>query len=266
MKAKRKYTIIFRACDSVNAVNKTPRPFELTKSQLIKICFLSLIDALKGFNYRVIILGDKLSEGMIAFFNSFEVEMRLGSFGNDASIRESINIAKTIPDDEWIYFCEDDYLHVPNSFSVIDNFLNERNVLFRQQKKLYNLSSLVNLKGKDLFVFPPDYPDRYSPRYRKHSLIVQSSDCHWRQVTNITFTFLAKSSAIKKHLSLLHTSSRKANDSLLSRRLFGQFGFLANSICFSPMPGLSTHMHVNSMTQLRDWEKIARDYKSRIHN
>ena len=260
----RKYTIIFRACDSVNAVNKNPRPFNLAKTELIKICFLSLLDGLKGLNYRIIILGDKLSEEMIAFFNSFEVEMCLGSYGNDASIRESLNIAKTIPDDEWIYFCEDDYLHVPNSFLVIDNFLNERNQLFVQEIKPYNLSSMVNLPAKDLFIFPPDYPDRYFPKYRRHSLIVQSSDCHWRQITNITFTFLAKTSTIKKHLALLRKSSRKANDSLLSRKLFGHFGFIASSICFSPMPGLSTHMHINSMTSLRDWKKITEEYLDRI--
>ncbi|MEK6780192.1 MAG: hypothetical protein AABY93_00700 [Bacteroidota bacterium] len=222
------------------------------------------MDSLKGFNYRVVILGDKLSDEMINFFTSFEVEMNLGSYGNDASIRESLKIATTIDNKEWIYFCEDDYLHMPNSFSIIDNFLNERNELFRQQIKPYNFSSLVNLPAKDLFIFPPDYPDRYFPRYRRHSLIVRSSDCHWRQVTNVTFTFLAKSTTVKKHLSLLKKASRKANDSLLSRKLFGHFGFMASSICFSPMPGLSTHMHVNSMTPLRNWEKIAQDYINRI--
>src|SRR6187402_1667128 len=111
MKERRKYTIIFRACDSVTSVNKSPRPFQLTKAQLIKICFMSLLDSLKGFDYRIIILGDKLSNEMIDFFNSFEVDLRLGSYGNVASIRESIQIASTINDDEWIYFCEDDYLH-----------------------------------------------------------------------------------------------------------------------------------------------------------
>lgn len=264
MKVKRKYNVIFRACDSVNSFNKSPRPFELPKSQLIKICFLSLIDSLKDFDYRIIVLGDKLSDEMIDFFNSFGVEMHLGSYGNDASIRESLKIADTINQDEWIYFCEDDYLHMPNSFLIINNFLNERDELFTQQIKPYNLSSMVNLRAKDLFIFPPDYPDRYFPKYRRHSLIVQSSDCHWRQITNITFTFLAKASTIMKHLALLRKASHKANDSLLSRKLFGHFGFIAGSICFSPMPGLSTHMHINSMTPLRDWEKITQEYKNRI--
>ena len=273
MNSKRKYNIIFRACDIVNAVNKNPRPFNLEKAQLIKLCFLSLVESLKDLDFKIIVLGDKLSEEMITFFNRFEVELHLGNFGNAASFRETLKIASTIPDDEWIYFCEDDYLHVPHAFRIIDHFLNERNSLFNQKKKLDNLSTLLNLKDKDLFIFPPDYPDRYKPRYRKHSLILVSSDCHWRQVTNITLTFLTKSSAIKKHFSLFKKSSVKAGegtlgnaDRLLSRKLFGRFGcgFWTSSVCFSPIPGLSTHMHRDTMTPLVNWEKIIRDYISKV--
>lgn len=264
MKAKRRYNVIFRACDTVNSFNKSPRPFDLSKPQIIRMCFLSLIESLKGFDHRIIILGDKLSVEMIRFFDSYKVELHLGSYGNDASIREALEIALTIKDDEWIYFCEDDYLHMTSAFSIIDRFLDERGELFIQQIKPYNLSSWVNLPAKDLFIFPPDYPDRYCPKYRRHSLIVQSSDCHWRQITNITFTFLTKASSIRKHHKVLQAASDKANDSLLSRKLFGHFGFFASSVCFSPLPGLSTHMHINSMTALRNWEKMSQDYLIKI--
>jgi hypothetical protein len=264
MKVKRKYNIIFRTCDSVNSFNKSPRPFDLTKSQLIKICFLSLIESLEGFDYRLIILGDELSDEIINFFNFFKVEMHLGSYGNYASIRESLNIADTISKDEWIYFCEDDYLHVPSSFSVIDNFINERDELFRQQIKLYNLSSIVNLQRKDLFIHPPDYPDRYKPKYRKHSLILLSKDCHWRQINSVTFTFLTESATVKKYSSLLMACSINANDRRLSRRLFGRIPLFANSICFSPLPGLSTHMHQDTMTPLVNWGELVYAYSEKI--
>lgn len=266
MGSKRKYNIIFRACDIVNAVNKNPRPFNLEKAKLIKLCFLSLVESLKELDFKIIVLGDKLSEDMIDFFNSFEVELRLGNFGNDASIRETLKIASTIPDDEWIYFCEDDYLHVPHAFRIIDHFLNERNSIFIQKKKLNNLSTFVNLKDKDLFIFPPDYSDRYDPGYRQHSLILLSSDCHWRQVNSVTFTFLTKSSTIKKHFSLFKKSSVKARDRLFSRKLFGRFGFgfWTSSVCFSPIPGLSTHMHRDTMTPLVNWEKLIRDYSAKV--
>lgn len=266
MGSKTKYNVIFRACDIVNAVNKNPRPFNLEKGLLIKLCFLSLVESLKGLDYKVIVLGDKLSDDMIAFFNHFKVDLRLGSFGNEGSILETIKIASTIPDDEWIYFCEDDYLHAPHAFKFIDRFINEKKSLFIKKKKLDNLSTLVNLNDKDLFIHPPDYPDRYEPRYRKHSLILVSNDCHWRQVNSTTFTFLTKSSTIKKHFSLFKRSSVKARDRLFSRRLFGRigFGFWTSSVCFSPIPGLSTHMHRGTMTPLVNWEELVLEFNAKL--
>ena len=266
MGPKRKYNVILRACDSVNAFNKNPRPFDLEKGELIKICFLSLVESLKGLDVKIIVLGDKLSEDMIAFFNYYNVDLRLGSFGNQGSMLETLKITSTIPDDEWVYICEDDYLHVPHAFSFIDHFIDEQSSLVEGKKNRDNLSSLVNLKDKDLFIFPPDYPDRYQPIHRKHSLILVSSDCHWRQVNYTTFTFLTKSSSIKKHFSLFKKAARIARARLFSRRLFGRigFGFWTSSVCFSPIPGLSSHMHSSTMTPLVDWEKLVLKFKSEV--
>ena len=257
--------IIFRTCDSVNSVSKNLRPYGLSKIEIIKICFLSLCDAFKNLQCRIIVLGDNLSEESIQFFKKFNVEIHIGKYGNDASILESIKIANNAAKDEWIYFCEDDYLHTADSFTLIENFLNERFEILKQKVKLYNLSSFINLSKKDLFIFPPDYPDRYLPKYRKHSLILHSTNCHWRQVTNVTFTFLTHSATVKKHLALLKKSSHRANDRLLSRRLFRQFGFFSSAVCFSPLPGLSTHMHLTTATPLRNWESLVLDYKDKLH-
>lgn len=266
MGSKRKYNVIYRACDIVNAFNKNPRPFNLEKGQLIKLCFLSLVESLKGLDVKIIVLGDKLSEDMIAFFNYFKVDLRLGSFGNEGSLLETIKIARTIPDDEWVYICEDDYLHIPDAFGFIDHFIDEKKSLFDEKKNRDNLSSLVNLNDKDLFIFPPDYPDRYQPIHRKHSLILVSSDCHWRQVNYTTFTFLTKSSTIKKHFSVFKRSAVIARARLFSRKLFGRigFGFLTSSVCFSPMPGLSTHMHRGTMTPLVNWEKLVLEFSAKV--
>jgi len=288
MQQKRKYNVIFRACDVVNAVNNNPRPFNLSKNQLIKVCFLSLLDALRGVDYIIIVLGDKLSEDMVNFFESQKVDLRLGNFGNDASIRETIKIANTLPDDEWIYFCEDDFLHVADCFQKLDKLIEAFNSIFplnitfdtlHTKNKLYyalkwaklffndNFRSLsfTSFYGKkDLVIFLPDYPDRYIPKYRRHSLIVQTKDHHWRQVQSVTFTFLMQSAAVKKHYDLFMKASNKANDKMLSNKLFGNYGLFAPAVAFSPMPGLSTHMHRDTMTELVDWETIVKKYLEKI--
>lgn len=288
MLQKQKYTVIFRACDVVNAMNNNPRPFNLSKNQLIKVCFLSLLDALQGMDFKIIVLGDKLSEDMINFFGKFDVDLRLGSFGNDASIRETVKIASTIADDEWIYFCEDDFLHVANCFQKVGNLINEFHSIFPPKitfdtkypnNKIYNalkwaklffndnfrsLSFTTFYGKKDLVIFLPDYPDRYIPKYRKHSLIVQTSDYHWRQVPSLTFTFIMQAKSVKKNYELFMRASQKANDKLLSNKLFGSYSLFSPAIALSPMPGLATHMHRDTMTQLVDWESLVNKYLERI--
>lgn len=288
MKSKQKYKVIFRACDVVNAINNNPRPFNLSKNQLIKVCFLSLLDALEGVDYDIIVLGDKLSDDMINFFGKHKVDLRLGSFGNDASIRETVKIASTFADDEWVYFCEDDFLHVANCFQKVDVLINEFESIFPPHitfdtkypnNKIYNAIKWAklffndNLRSlsftsfygrKDLVVFLPDYPDRYIPKYRKHSLIVQSSDYHWRQVPSLTFTFIMQAKTVKKHFELFMKASEKANDKMLSNKLFGAYSLFSPAIALSPMPGFSTHMHRDTMTKLVDWEPLVNKYLESI--
>jgi hypothetical protein len=260
----RKYTIIFRACDIVNAVNKNPRPFDLPKPELIKICFQSLIDSLQGVDHKIIVLGDKLSDDMVLFFKSFKVELILGSYGNDASIRETFKIAGALQDDEWVYFCEDDYLHQANSFQVIDNFLNERNEIFKRKVRPYNLSTFRNLAKHDLFIHPADNPYQYLSRYRKPAIIVASKDCHWRQIPSVTFTFLTKASSVKKYMSIFMECSHKANDRRMSRKIFGRFSLFTKAICFTPLPGLSSHMHRDIMSPFVNWEKLVESYQDKM--
>ena len=64
------FHVIFRTCDAVKAL-RGDRPFGLDKRTLIKICFLSLTEALGRYPHTIHILGDKLSPELVAFFASF---------------------------------------------------------------------------------------------------------------------------------------------------------------------------------------------------
>jgi len=258
------FTVIFRACDRVVAVNKNPRPFGLDKTELVKICFRSLRTALQHVPHRIIVLGDNLSDNLLDFFRHQDIELQVGTFGNEASFLQALKIAETIPDHHWVYFCEDDYLHTPDAFLKIKSFIDEHPHILKQQWKVYNPSTWLNLQAKDIFIFPPDYPDRYLPKYRKHSLIVIAPHAHWRQVSHITFTFLTQSRTMKKYMKIFQRAVRGANDRYLSRKLFGRFayGWGSDALCFSPIPGVSSHMHRDTMTPLVDWEKLIKKFRS----
>jgi len=258
-----KYNIIFRTCDAVRAIHGS-RPFDLDKRTLIKICFLSLIESVKGFPHTIHILGDKLSPEIQSFFGRFverneNVTLSNDNYGNDESIRQSISRALSFPDDEWVYFCEDDYLHQPHAFTWIDELIRSRyEVLsFRPGRKSLRLL-FRDVEKKPLFIHPADYPDRYHANHRQFSLIFLTKYNHWRQISSTTFTFLGEVKSLKKYRKPLWESAKGAQDDYLSHHLLSHVLFLGRGLCVSPIPGLATHLTEGVMTPLVDWDGLVR--------
>jgi len=251
------YNIIFRTCDAVFSVHRTDRPFGLKKKELIKICFVSLYEAVKSFPHHIHIIGDGLSEETMHFFQQFPVSVSNHKMGNDESIRQSILKALELPANDWIYFCEDDYLHREETFIWIDELIRHRHaILSYQPKELWKKWFTGQLSRKPLFVHPPDYPDRYRSNLNKVSLLFHSTKCHWRQISNTTFTFLTQGKTIRRFKKPLLKAANGARDGYLSRRLYGHRLFWRKGLCLSPIPGLATHMHTHTMTPLVEWKEV----------
>ncbi len=264
------YHVIFRACDTVFSVNKTARPFELDKTTLIQICFLSLIEALEPVEYTIYILGDKLSNKLQEFFKQFPVILTNQEMGVHESKRRSFEIALTYPDSEWVYFCEDDYLHRPETFIFIDQLIYNRDIFLATQPRplahrfLTGLFKKTDLPQKPLIIHPADYPDRYYPGQRRFSLLFLSAACHWRQISNTTHTLVTQVSTVRKWFGIFERSSYPPGDTLLSRRLYARQSFYGKALCLSPVPGLATHMHQGVMTPLVNWEPLYQRYRKQL--
>lgn len=261
-----KINIIFRTCDKVNSVHGSPRPFDLDKITLIKVCFLSLISALKNQEFSIYIVADDISSELKNFFKEYPVTIIHGIYGNDNSLRECFKIAENLPENEYVYFCEDDYLHTQNCFSEIVTLIKEYENIYPGDikfKQLLRKRELVLLRLKRYFkkpeflIFPCDYPDRYEPLYMEKSFIFKTKTLHWRQIRDITFTFLVKTNTFKKHKKTFNKSAYRANDRYLSRKLLGNKFFITKLIGLSPTPSLSCHMHTETMSGVVDWKQIA---------
>lgn len=246
-----KYHILFRACEDVYSLNVTlrkipdQRPFGLDKGGLIDVCFHSLLQSIEhaGIDCELWVVGDRLSRERIAFFRRYTDRLVVGDFGNDRSIRESYKIALAAPPGDWIYFCEDDYLHRMEAFLFIDDLLTNREKYLGQ------------INRYDLFIHPTDYPDRYlqpDPMVGNISrnIIVHSGFCHWRQIPSTTFTFLCSSDSARRFEKELLVAAQGANDHALTQLIYSK------SFCVSPMPALSTHMHRSAMSPVVDWNGV----------
>ena len=118
-----KYQILYRAYDKTQSAHKGKRPLGLTKTQISKVSFYSIYQAIQGMSYKFVIVGDDISQELLNFFSLFDDIIidndNLG--GASKSLQKQIDLALEVPDDEWVYMCEDDYLHTPYSFQFISH-------------------------------------------------------------------------------------------------------------------------------------------------
>lgn len=257
-----KFNILFRACDKVESVHNASRVFGLNKIQTIKVSFYSIFKSIELLDNNFIIIGDDLSPDLINFFNEFEgVKVENHKFGSAAkSLQKQIDLALRINEDEWVYMCEDDYLHLPHAFKYIEEFIqNKTNYLKTSSKKKNYMNRVIgDLSKIPLIIHPPDYPDRYKPEWKRLSFIFLSKYTHWRQITNTTHTFLLQSRSIKRFENEIKSSAIGPSDSKLSEKVYGRILFRNKAICVSPISGLATHMTEGVMSPLVNWEKICK--------
>ncbi|MFQ3577183.1 MAG: hypothetical protein SNJ77_12180 [Cytophagales bacterium] len=82
------YHVIYRACDAVKAVNGGDRPFGLSKTELVEVCFKSLYKSIEKESFEITVVGDKLSERLRNFFHQYPVKLVEGEFGNENLLRK----------------------------------------------------------------------------------------------------------------------------------------------------------------------------------
>ena len=257
-----KYHILFRACDKIDSVHNAKRPFGLNKLEVIKVSFYSLYTSLKDNQFKFIVIGDDLSQELIDFFNRFEKVVVENSIMGSASksLQKQISIALDLPLDDWVYMCEDDYLHSPQAFKYISEFIENKEKYLKTSPKKKNYMNRIigDLSKIPLIIHLPDYPDRYKSQWKRLSFIFLSKHCHWRQITNTTHTFLLQSSTIKKFEKYIKLSALGPSDAKLSENVYGRILFRKKAICVSPIKGLSSHMTEGVMTPLVDWDSLCK--------
>ena len=243
--------IILRTCAVVKTLSSTAdRPFGLDKQTMILASLRSLIESCssaKGVKIRLDIVDDSSplefrakmksildSSGLI--YELHKIEAR----NNGKSLAYCYDLASGSKADV-IYFCEDDYLHLPDEVPFIVRAYNEKII------------------GSDKFVIhPTDYPDRYVRVYP--SYIFLSSDCHWRSVQHTTGTFYIPTSIFKKYKNLYYKFAE-----INSGKIGGGEDATINKVyqsvpCLSPIPSLAAHLNDDTLPPFIDWKSEVKKF------
>lgn len=145
--------------------------------------------------------------------------------GNSGSFKFALDCCVKLPDEELVYFVEDDYVHREGALKVL-------------------------LEGQDLADYGTlyDHPDKYTSVYGggETSKVVKTLSSHWRFTTSTCMTFFTKAKYLKRDYDIWmkHLSGTVPDD-------FGAFREIGKPIAV-PIPGWACHTDLTYNGAVKD--------------
>jgi hypothetical protein len=180
---------------------------------------------------------DFLSKFMNRYRNNLPIEIQIVQFsgGTDAkSFHHTIEyiLNKHYPDNDWIYFLENDYLHVSNWVDKLSDLLkfgkNLQYVSLYDHYDKYFYDQYQDLKSKLFF-------------YGSH---------HWRTTPSTCASFLVNAKMLNEDAQLIKSSGG-------DHEFFTALAKHHSREIISPIPGLSTHCMKDFLSPGVDWKTIS---------
>lgn len=207
-------------------------------------------EELSGYRFNLIFDGDADSDEvreLIAWAEDYgEIDM-VDYKNNSKTFRYAYEQATLLPEDDIVYFVEDDYWHLRGSLVKLQAAFDE-------------------LKADYVTLY--DHPVRYATDYKfgldlpsvKGTQIWIAGDHHWRTQESTCMTFAARVSTLREDKDIFwrYSETDVPNDREAFRRLQGLLCYEEGSrgrILIGPMPSLSTHCHLPWLAPCVNWEE-----------
>jgi len=162
---------------------KKPKLIGATKESCLNN-FLSVFKENLFFENKpqILIIADGCGEKTKDIICKTNLPIVFSNLGNAGSLIYSIKKSiEEFEDNEIIYFCEDDYLHLPISPQLIEE----------------------GIKRSD-YVSLYDHPDKYTFQYNggEFSKVIKTTSSHWRFTVSTCMTFASTAGVLKKDLNI----------------------------------------------------------------
>lgn len=240
--------IVYRASDLDKS---NVRPIYYSKL----LCLKSLLQALKKVKDFTFTLyydgkaGDDLITGLQKQIPDSTI-VRLSLASNSGSFWYAYQESLKLPENEWVYFVEDDYLHLDTAIE--------------------KLIGCIHSVRKADYITLFDHPVRYAIDYQfgldvphRVNTIFISDSHHWRTQESTCMTFAAQIVTLKEDEHIFQKyvrQTRAPQDRELFKRLQGLPGYeegSPNRLLVGPIPSLATHCHEPWLAPAVDWQKVA---------
>ena len=233
----KKLVILYRACNlevSTDSIKNISRPNWFSKQR----CWLSFYNNFgQKENVNIIVIFDGKPEDELAcYIKKFNIKdiIYLNNVGNKESLIYCYNLAEKL-DFDYIFFAEDDYLYLPDSYKIM-------------------IEGLESFGKQNQFITLYDHRNRYLPPNitgdvtTGHDYCLITKSTHWRSGDSTTGSIAITKglfNKIKERL-LFHN----IHDCAFYREMLNN-GYRV----FNCIPGKSTHVNHIYASPLIDWEK-----------
>lgn len=199
------------------------------------------------------IVADNVKDETIKWLESFNFRyIHRTNLGNSSSFWFAYKLAMNLPKDDSVYFVENDYIHRPNSKTVL-------------------LEGLEIADYVTLYDHPDKYADGINPKVKngsEKSRVFLTNSTHWKITNSTTMTFATKVTLLQKDqffFRLFTVGLIKKGFPFLKflqegrgphdYYLFISICFLKKRLLISSIPGYSTHGENKYLTPLFNWEQ-----------
>ena len=158
-----------------------------------------------------------------------------------ATFNIALDEALKMPDNDTVYFLENDYLHKPNSRVIME----EGFTLGAAFVSLYD--------HPDKYLDPILGGNPYCEGGGEDTRVYLTESCHWKITNSTTMTFAAKVSTLKRVEPILrkYTAGTHPDDFKMFLELRSQ-----GELLVTPLPGYATHGETYWLAPLTDWSCI----------
>lgn len=229
--------IIYRISDTSQGGYNKIKPEYINNENCLKNALLMF----PPYEYDWSIIADNISEktnDMIQKYISRDHILYVEIGDGAGTFNIALDEALQSPDNEIIYFLENDYLHKPNS----DQILKEGFELGASFVSLYD--------HPDKYKGPEQGGNPYCEGGAEDTRVYLTDSCHWKITNSTTMTFAAKVSTLKRTEPILrkHTAGTHPNDFTMFLELREQ-----NELLITSIPGYSTHGETAWLSPLTNW-------------
>jgi len=235
--------VIYRICA---LESPKPRPLWYSKLTCLK-SLMNALDKLPDATLWIISDGDLPTYFPLDYFGLPRTELFRAKnkfVGNCESFLYSLHRALQYPDDDVVYFVEDDYLHLPMALvKLIESFE-------------YGFSYAT------LYDHPARY-DRSDLEDQRNPALECWNTHHWRTIESICMTFAARVGNLREDQDIirLYLNGKYPQDRRMWHHIQGIGGFENPNPkrLWGAIPALATHCETAWLSPTIDWAKVARE-------